>query len=292
MKGVVLAGKIKGGDGALWGFELAERWPGLLLVAGERGSGRTTLLYHLYRQILEKHTPRQVGFVFIGPTDRDFAGWPPEYLFYPPAITPTAGFMALQQLKREMFGRTVIGGWRRKRRGIVVHIEVDDLTRKDHRRLERLLLRLGRYVIPGNMLIIVSSQDTSVGVTNNLLRLTSSRILHELPTQAEYDRVSGVIGHQWRRGTGERFGVTLHHTQPILPLDQEYVVALQRWAANGFSRATWPEDPLLRAIMADEKIVLEDEEPDVGGGADDEIWIYAFFGLIAGAVVAVFMYFR
>lgn len=290
MEGVVLAGKIKGGDGSLWGFELAERWPGLLLVAGERGSGRTTLLYHLYRQILEKHKPREIGFVFIGPTDQDFANWPKEYLFYPPAVTPTAGFMALQQLKREMFGR-VHGGWRRARRGIVVHIEVDDLMRKDHRRLERLLLRLGRYVLSGNMLIIVSSRDTSVGVTDNLLRLAPSRILHELPTQAEYDRVSGVDGQQWRRGTGERFGVTSQHIQSILPLDQEYVVALEHWAANGFSRATWPEEPLLPAIMADENVVLEDEEPDLGAGADEEIWIYAFFGLIAGAIVAVFMYF-
>lgn len=292
MKGVVLVGKIKGGDGALWGFDIAQRQPGLLLVAGERGAGRTTLLYHLYRQILEHHTPREVGFVFVGWEDNDFAQWPQEYAFYPPAVTPTAGFMALQRLRREMFGRTVVGGWRRKRRGIVVHIEVDDLMRKDHRRLERLLLRLGRDVVAGNMLLIVSSRDVSVGVPDALLRLAPTRILHELPTQADYDRVSGVPGQEWRRGTGERFGVTQDGIQPILPLDQGYVRQLERWAAHGFSQELWPEDSFrIKEGAADVADTLE-EEPELDWGPDEAIWIYAFFGLIAGAVITVFMYFR
>lgn len=288
MKGLVLAGRIKGEE-AYWGFELKERPAGLVLVAGQRGAGRTTLLYHLYRQLMEHNGPRELGFVFINPDERDFAAWPKEYLYYPPAVTPTAGFELLERLRWLAFWRTA-GSWGNRRRAIVVHIEGDDLMRKNQRRLERVLLLLGRHVKPANILVVYSSRDTTVGVTPGLLPLAPLCLMHARSEAAENDRIAGVEGHPWPQRPGERFGVSDFKIQPLLLLDAAYVRQLERWAADGFSQETWPEDPLKQWEVPGDTTEWAEVASDEGFSVADFFHDHAFLGLVAVIAAMMIMY--
>ncbi len=84
------------------------------LLVGMTGSGKSIFHYHLYKELAEKHTPAEVGFIFMDMTRVDFTQWDSEYMAMPTIVGRDEALGVLETLKDE-------------KRTIFVHIEECDM---------------------------------------------------------------------------------------------------------------------------------------------------------------------
>lgn len=102
-----------------------------VLLAGHTGSGKSIFHNNLYKQLMAKYTPDEIGFVFMDMTRVDFpTTWSP-YLFLPTishSLTAIVVLLGLSELNTK--------------KSIFVHIEEDNMVHEDGESLERAFDKL------------------------------------------------------------------------------------------------------------------------------------------------------
>lgn len=121
MKDICLGRKDSGEDFLL---NLEKEGIHFILLAGETGSGKSIFHYNLYKELSKKHTPEEIGFLFLDMTWVDFTYWDSEYLLQPTIVDTDEALDALENLKD-------------KSRTIFVHIEECDMIHADREKFEK-----------------------------------------------------------------------------------------------------------------------------------------------------------
>jgi hypothetical protein len=100
-----------------------------VLLVGMTGSGKSIFHTHLYKELMAKYTPAELGFVFMDMTRVDFVQWNSEYLVIPTIVDKAEALSVLETLKGE-------------KRTIFVHIEECDMVYHDRARFEKAIERI------------------------------------------------------------------------------------------------------------------------------------------------------
>lgn len=102
-----------------------------ILLAGRTGSGKSIFHNHLYRELSQKYSKEEVGFVFLDMARVDFYNWDSEYLIKPVVSRSKEAIKALNELA-ELKGN----------KKIFVHIDECDMVYQDRSGLEEALEKL------------------------------------------------------------------------------------------------------------------------------------------------------
>jgi hypothetical protein len=121
MKDICL-GKKETGENIYLNFE--EEDIRFTLLAGETSSGKSIFHNNLYKELSEKHTPAEIGFLFLDMTRIDFTGWNSAYLVRPTIVDGDEALDVLNNLRDE-------------KRTVFVHIEECDMVHFDRAKFEK-----------------------------------------------------------------------------------------------------------------------------------------------------------
>lgn len=93
-------------------------------LLGGTCSGKSVFHDNLYKELSEKHSPAEIGFIFMDMTRVDFTQWNSEYLIMPTIVDTESALAVLEKLKDE-------------NRAIFVHIEECNMVYHDRVRFEK-----------------------------------------------------------------------------------------------------------------------------------------------------------
>ncbi len=102
-----------------------------ILLAGGTGSGKSIFHNNLYKELTEKYSPDEIGFVFLDMTRTDFHHGPSPYLLKPVVNDPTEAIQTLHDVVDLKTDKIVF-----------VHIEECDMVFTDRQRLDRAFEKL------------------------------------------------------------------------------------------------------------------------------------------------------
>lgn len=117
-----------------------------VLLIGRTGSGKSIFHNHVYRELMAKYTPEEVGFIFMDMTRVDFMQWDSWYLVMPTIVQSEEALDILENLKDE-------------KRTIFVHIEECNMVRHDRAQFERGI----KNILEKNKNIILIYSTSAMG---------------------------------------------------------------------------------------------------------------------------------
>lgn len=121
MKDIYLGKNIKGESIYL---NLEKEGIRFILLVGDSGSGKSIFHNNLYKELSEKHSPEEVGFIFMDMTQVDFTLWNSNYLI-------------MSTIKRAEDALNILEGLKDEKRTIIVHIEEANMVYMDRKNFEK-----------------------------------------------------------------------------------------------------------------------------------------------------------
>jgi len=118
-------------DGNIVELNLDEENINFILLAGQSGSGKSVFHNNLYKELLEKYSKDQVGFLLLDMTRVDFFDWPTEYLIRPIIYKAEGAIKALDELADLKINKIIF-----------VHIEECDMVYKAPEEVQRAFMKL------------------------------------------------------------------------------------------------------------------------------------------------------
>jgi len=102
-----------------------------ILLAGATQSGKTVFHDNLYKELLEKYSKDEIGFLFLDMTMVDFHDWPSDYLIKPIIYDREKAIKALDELTGLKTNKIIF-----------VHIEECDMVHRGRKAVERAFMKL------------------------------------------------------------------------------------------------------------------------------------------------------
>lgn len=147
---------VKGNDIFI---DLAKENIHFIILAGETGSGKSVFHYHLYKELIDHNSPKQLGFVVLDTNRVELAGWKSQYLINPVIVEIEEALEEFEKLSEESILRTK--GQVSTEQAIVIHIEECNMITADKKRFEKSLLNIVKNKDKNNMFLVFSSSKTS-----------------------------------------------------------------------------------------------------------------------------------
>lgn len=154
-----------------------------ILVTGETGTGKSTLVEDIYSQLKSNFTPKELSFLILDMTRVEFIDWKKDqYLLLPVIYKPQDAFEAFE---------TALNS-HDKHKLTVIHIEECDMVIEDQERFEQLWNRASNT---DNVLVVFSTSRPAKNVlTNDILKDADLKIAFKLSTAEQSKRVLGFEG--------------------------------------------------------------------------------------------------
>jgi DNA segregation ATPase FtsK/SpoIIIE-like protein len=114
-----------------------------VLLAGQTGSGKTIFHNNLYKELTDKYSPHEIGFVFLDMTRLDFCNWSADYLIKPVVNNPRKAINVLHELAELKTNKRIF-----------IHIEECDMVYTDRESVEKAFKKLKKQ---NNVYIIYST---------------------------------------------------------------------------------------------------------------------------------------
>ncbi len=118
-------------DGNKVMFDFDEESINFILLIGQTGSGKGIFHLNLYKELSEKYSSDEIGFLFLDMTRVDFCQWSSDYLIRPTISDPQKAIAALHELADLETDKKIF-----------VHIEECDMVYIDREGLESAFRKL------------------------------------------------------------------------------------------------------------------------------------------------------
>ena len=102
-----------------------------ILLAGYTGAGKSIFHNNLYKELLEKYSSSELGFVFLDNTMSDFDGWQSDYIVKSVIGWPKKAITALAEIANK-----------ESKKILFIHIEECDMVYIDRAAVENSLMKL------------------------------------------------------------------------------------------------------------------------------------------------------
>ena len=178
---------------------------GFILLAGCTGSGKSIFHNYLYRELSQKYSKEEVGFVFLDMTRVDFFDWDSEYLIKPVVTSANEAIKTLNELA-ELKGN----------KKIFVHIEECNMVYQDRSGFEEALEKLNSL---SNICVVYStSRIDSTYLRDWMLRFIDLKIVFKVASEIDSTLLLGNNNACNFKVPGERilaFNDKQWHCQPF-----------------------------------------------------------------------------
>lgn len=164
-----------------------------VLITGETGSGKSTLVESVYSQLQSNFTSQELGFLILDMTRVEFIDWKKSpYLLSPVIYKTHDAFEAFEMALNS----------HDKRKLTVIHIEECDMVIEAQERFERLWSCANSVE---NMLVVFSTSRPAKNVlTDRILKDTDLKIVFKLSTAEQSRRILGHEGAEKLGVPGEK----------------------------------------------------------------------------------------
>lgn len=112
-------------------LDLVKEKINFILLVGATGSGKTIFHNFLYKQLSEKYSPNELGFVFLDNTMSNFNGWQSDYIVKSVIGNPKEAITALAEIANQ-----------EPKKILFIHIEECDMVYIDRTAVETSLMKL------------------------------------------------------------------------------------------------------------------------------------------------------
>lgn len=130
-------------DGERIELDLDKEKINFILLAGQTGSGKSIFHYNLYKELTDKYSSDEIGFVFLDMTRVDFYNWSSDYLIKPIVNDSKKAIETLNELAELKTNKKIF-----------VHIEECDMVYQDRKGIEHAFEKLKKR---SNICIIYST---------------------------------------------------------------------------------------------------------------------------------------
>jgi len=145
---------------------------GFILLAGCTGSGKSIFHNYLYRELSQKYSKEEIGFVFLDMTRIDFFDWDSEYLIKPFVVEIKEAIKTLNELAEL-----------KSNKKIFVHIEECNMVYVDRSGFEEALEKLKRL---SNICVVYStSRIDSTYLRDWMLRFIDLKIVFKVSSEID-----------------------------------------------------------------------------------------------------------
>ena len=182
-----------------------------ILLVGETGAGKSIFHRQLYKQLSEKYSSDEIGFVFLDNTMVDFNDWESDYLIKSVFGKPKEAVKVLHEL---------VGKNTNKK--IFVHIEECDMVYADKKGVE---LALDKIKELKNIYIVYSTSRIDRGYLHDWMqRFVDLKVVFRVPTEDDSNFLIGNTTTSHFNSAGERvlvFNNQQVHCQPFTDKEVE-----------------------------------------------------------------------
>ncbi len=141
-----------------------------ILLAGQTGSGKSIFHNNLYKELTDKYSSDEIGFVFLDMTRLDFSNWSADYLIKPVVNNPKKAINVLHEM-----------GDLETNKRIFIHIEECDMVYHDRESIENAFKKLKEK---DNIYIIYSTSRLDRGYLNKWIKeFINLRVIFTVATE-------------------------------------------------------------------------------------------------------------
>lgn len=134
-------------------LDLVKEKINFILLVGATGSGKTIFHNFLYKQLSEKYSPNELGFVFLDNTMSNFDGWQSDYIVKSVIGRPKEAITALAEIANQEFKKILF-----------IHIEECDMAYIDRAAVEASLVKLRAMK---NVYVVYSTSRIDIGLPSS-----------------------------------------------------------------------------------------------------------------------------
>jgi len=167
---------------------------GFILLVGCTGSGKSIFHNYLYRELSQKYSKEEVGFVCLDMTLIDFGSWDSEYLIKPVVHHPKEAIKVLNELA-ELKGN----------KKIFIHIEECNMVYEDRIGFEGALEKLNRL---SNICVVYSTSRLDKDYLEDwMLKFIDLKVVFKVANESDSNFLLGNNNASHFKVPGERIVV-------------------------------------------------------------------------------------
>ncbi len=162
-----------------------------VLLAGQTASGKSIFHLNFYKELVEKYSPDEIGFVFLDMTKTDFYNWSSDYLIKPVISEPEEAINVLHEISDLKTDKKIF-----------IHIEECDMVYKNRKGIESAFEKLKER---DNIYTIYSTSRIDRGYLDKWIKdFINLKIVFAVATEEDsiFLLGSGVANHF--NNTGEK----------------------------------------------------------------------------------------